>query len=152
MRRHGRRVDGTAHIELAENLLRLALLHDHDVAVFIADINLAVDQQRRRPDGSEQIVIPVLHTCLRIERVQETTEVSLVDDAVLDCRRGNGTTNLVEVPNETSLRDVTTLGRVDTVHVTDAFTVFGILAVGNVDVVFVDYGSADKFVARLGPD
>ena len=44
-----------------------AFLHDHDVAIFVAKINLAVDQHRRTPNGGEEIVCPVNLSCLRIE-------------------------------------------------------------------------------------
>src|SRR5215216_2418429 len=84
---HGSRVNRAAHIDLAEHLLRLAFLQDHDVAIFVAEVELAVNQHRRAPDCREDIVRPVHLTCLRIKAVQEAAEISLVDDSVLDGRR-----------------------------------------------------------------
>ena len=104
------------------------------------------------PNCGEQIVRPVNLAGLRIERVQKAAEVSLVNDAVFDRRRGDRAANLVVVPDHSGLGDVAALGGVDAVHVADAFAVFRILAVGDVDLVFVNNRRADHFVARLGPD
>src|SRR5689334_5801612 len=56
------------------------------------------------------------------------------------------------MPNQTGLRDIAALGGVDAVHVTDAFSVFGILTVRDIDTVLVDHGRADQLIACLGPD
>src|SRR5690606_18420768 len=59
--------------------------------------------------------------------------------------------DLVVVPEATTLGDVTAFGGVNRVEVTDAFAVFRILTVGDVDDVADNNGRGDDFVACLRP-
>src|SRR4051812_36394957 len=56
------------------------------------------------------------------------------------------------MPDLPILRDIATFSRIDRVQVPDAFSVFRILAVGDVDDVVDDDGGADHFVPSLRPD
>src|SRR6185369_5887195 len=104
------------------------------------------------PHGCEQIVGPVNLARLRVEAMQETTEVRFVNQSILDGWSRDRATNLVVMPDEAGLGDVAALGGVDAVHVAHAFAVFGILAIRDVNVIVVNDGSADQLVARLGPN
>src|SRR5437763_819163 len=44
--RNSRRIHRAAHVYFIDHLLGLALLHDHDVAIFIAKIDLPINQHR----------------------------------------------------------------------------------------------------------
>ena len=87
VRRDRRGVDGAAHVHLGQHLLRLAGLQHDDVAVLVAEIDLAVDHHRRAPDRGEDVVRPVDLAGLRVEAVQEAAEVGDVDQAVGNRRR-----------------------------------------------------------------
>src|SRR6185503_17540783 len=95
---------------------------------------------------------PINLTGLGIKRMQESAEVGFINNAVLDRGGGYRATNLVVVPNHSGLRNVASFGRVDTVHMTHAFTVLGVLAVGDVNLLFVDHWGADHFITRLRPN
>src|SRR6058998_508810 len=152
VRGHWRGIYGAAHVHLAEDFLFLARLQDGDVAVLVAQIHLAIDHQRRTPDGGEHVVRPVLLTGLRVETVQEAAEVGHVQEAVDDGCRRNRSADLVELPHLAALRDVAALGGVDAIEVADALTVLRILAVADVHAVLVDDRRGDQFVPRFRPD
>ena len=73
-------------------------MHD-DVAVLVAEVDLAVDDEWRRPDGGEHVVRPVLLTGLRVEAVEVAAEVGDVDEAVGDRGRRDRSADLVELPD-----------------------------------------------------
>src|SRR5262245_38844753 len=78
--RYHRRVDGAPHVHLSEHFLLFARGHDNDVAVFIAEIDLAVDDEGRGPDGGKHVVRPVLLTGLLVETVQVPAEIRDEDE------------------------------------------------------------------------
>ncbi len=84
--------------------------------------------------------------------MQETAEIRLIDDSVLDRGSRDRAANLVVVPDESRLRDVATLGRVDAVHMAHALAVFRILTIRDIDAVLVNHRGADQLVAGFGPD
>ena len=119
----------------ASTFFSLPVLQDDDVAVLVAEIDLAVDDDRRAPDRREQVVHPVRLPRLGVEAVEEPAEVGDVDEAVGDRRRRDRPADLVEVPDPAALGDVAALGRVDRVEVADALAVLRVLPVGDVDAV-----------------
>src|SRR5678816_3846534 len=95
---------------------------------------------------------PVDLTGLGIEGMQKTAEVCLVHYAVFNCGSRDGTPYLIVMPDQSSFSDVTAFGGVDAVHVSDAFAVFRVLTVGDVDLVFIDHRRTDQLVTSLGPN
>src|SRR6266850_2164093 len=67
--RHCGGINRTTHVHLANYLLSFAFLHDHYVAILIAQVNFAIDQHWGTPHGREQIVGPVNLASLCIKRV-----------------------------------------------------------------------------------
>src|SRR5918995_5021018 len=73
-RRHGR-VDGTAHVHFSKYLFLAAMCEDGDVAIFVADVHLAVGDEWRAPDRGEEIVHPDFLTRRGVETVKEPAEI-----------------------------------------------------------------------------
>jgi len=127
-----------------------AMLQNTDVAVFIAHVNLAVDDHGRAPDRGKQVVLPDLLAGLGVKAIENTVQVAHVEQAVENRNRGHGAAEVLvaAMPGGVGGRDVAAAGRVDAVEVADTGTVFGILADTDVDVVVIDHGSGDQVVAR----
>src|SRR5262245_51810227 len=55
------------------------------------------------------------------------------------------------MPDDAALCNVPSLRSVDAVEMADSFSMFGILPVGNVDLVVEDYRSADQLISGFWP-
>src|SRR6516165_10039307 len=95
---------------------------------------------------------PVLLPGFGVEAMEEATEVGDVHQAVYDGGRRDRPSDLVEVPDAAALGDVSSLGCVDRIEMSDAFTMLGVLAVGDVDAVLIDHRRGDDLIACLRPD
>src|SRR6478672_1170232 len=84
--------------------------------------------------------------------MQETTEVCFIDNSIFNRGSRDRAADPIVLPHASRLGDVAAFGCVDAVHMADAFTVFRILSVGNVDPVLIDNRCANKFVPRLRPN
>ena len=83
----------------ASTFFSLPCLQDDDVAVLVAEVDLAVDDERRAPDRGEQVVRPVVLAGLGVEAVEEAAEVGDVEQAVGDRGGRDRAADLVEVPD-----------------------------------------------------
>ena len=134
VRRYDGRRHATPHVHLGEHLLFLARLEDVDVAVLVADVDLAVDDERRGPHGREAGRASSTPGRSSRRGMQEAAEVRDVDETVGDrppskwsggsCRTWKTRPVCVMSPR---------LVRVDRVEMADAFAVLGVLAVADVD-------------------
>src|SRR5687767_14193429 len=79
-------VHRTAHVHLSQHFLLAPVLEDRDVAILVAQVYLAIDDQWRAPHCRKHVVLPDLLAGLQIDAVEETTEVRVIDEAVLDRR------------------------------------------------------------------
>ena len=60
------------------------MLEDRDVAILVADVDLAVHDQRRAPRSGKHVVDPMALAGLGIEAVEQAAVVGDVEDVVLD--------------------------------------------------------------------
>src|SRR5262249_9178537 len=75
-----------------------------------------------------------------------------IEDHPIGYRSGrNRPANLVVVPDPPALGYVAAFGTIDAVQVSDAFTMFRVLAVGDIHFVVIDHRCADQLVASLWP-
>ncbi len=132
--RHDRAVDRTPHVGFEQELHLPAGLHHHDVTVFVAEIDLAVNHHRAAPDGGEHVVLPELLAGFGINCVEEAAEICIVKNAVVQRTGGNGTANGI-VPQLPCFGDVAALGCIDSVEVCVTLSVFRVLSIGDVNAV-----------------
>ncbi len=69
-------------------------MKDANVAIFIADIDLAVHHQGRAPAGGKLIISPIDVARLGIQAVEHAREVGNVEQNELRSMRGSGTKGL----------------------------------------------------------
>ena len=145
---HRRRVDGRAHVLLGEDLLFAARLEHDDVAVLVAEVDLAVRDERGTPDRREGVVGPEVFAGLDIQHVEEAAQIRDVDQTVRDRGGRDGPVEVVvaEVPDRGAVRRVAFHVRVEGIEVARAFTVFGILADPEVELVVVEDRRRDHVV------
>src|SRR5262249_32017402 len=67
-----------AHVDLADELLLLAVLEDVDLALLVAHVDVAVDPVGRTPRVAPQVVVPDLLARLRVEAEEHAVEVGRV--------------------------------------------------------------------------
>ena len=120
--------------------LFLLCREDADVAVFVGDVDLAVDVQRRAPHGGFHVVVPVDLAGLGIEAVEEAGEVG--DEAQAFGRDAGGGDRAVHV---LAAIDLAVFVQVELVEVPDDLGIgVGLaLAAGTFDV-----GIVDQFLRR----
>ena len=93
-----RRVDAVAHVDLGEEILLRRELEDGDVAIFVANVDLAVGDHRRAPARRQHVVRPVWLAGFHVDAVNEPAEVGDHEQAVLDGDGAAGAVHrLVEV-------------------------------------------------------
>ena len=96
--RHWSGVDGACHIHLGKDLLLFSGLQNHHIAVLVSQVNLALDHQRRSPHSCQHVMDPIDLSGLRVQTVEETTEVRVINEAILDRGGRYGPSDLVVRP------------------------------------------------------
>src|SRR5262249_43508185 len=91
---HRRALDRLFHLNLADQLFRLAVGEDIHVAVIDAEVDLTVHPVGRTPDARLGGMLPVLFAGLRIQAVQIARVFADVDQAVVNGRRAHGAAEL----------------------------------------------------------
>ena len=148
---HWRRVDWRPEIRCAQELLLLAGFEDHQVAVLVTDIHLAVGDQCGAPHVRLHVVRPIDLAGLRVQAMQVAGEVTNEQEAVGgDGHRRDTAVDLVIRPDLPRLRDVPGLGGVNAGENAHPFAMLRILADGVIDAVLPEDGSSVDFAGALG--
>ena len=68
---------------------------DDKLTVFVADVDFAVDNQRRAPDATEGFILPVMFSCVGVDAVDLARILCRVYQVVSDSESGDGATDAV---------------------------------------------------------
>ena len=134
-----------------QHLLLLAGREHHDVAVLVAEVDLAVGHEGRAPDRGEDVVRPEVLAGLGVEGSRGSPRGRrrrAMPSAIATVEMVRWKSSPPRCQTTALLGDVAVLDGVDRPEVADALAVLGVLADADVDLVVVDHRRGDDVVAR----